>query len=594
MSERPLARSVLVRQRLARVMQLGDRNSPVSWTPALVTRAEDPEMPISLAPFSSSRESDNLPASITMSTRAELCFPFDSDDTWSASEGLVLPPSLSESDSGEFSRGDQLLAVSWQSMHHDEMLNDSKLQPSVICLTDSVQLANNPGLLIEALYTLRTRFPNSLIWTPGIGGPDNCALLVWMGVDLFDLGRSSRASSMGTILSQEGPRIPEHTLSESHDMGAQIEAWKHAIGATRSAIRNGSLRELAERQSTSSPRSVERLRRHDKMMSKFGGGKAGLERVVGHEHKLRCHTYQSRDDPLIQDWRVRVADSHMPPKHQRNLLVLLPCSAVKPYRTSQSHRRFMSAITTNSAHQVMVTAPLGLVPRELEEIWPAANYDIPVTGDWDLDELEVIRDMLERLCSRVGYSRIINHSGVDINIEGIEITDTRKGESAGSADSIERLRNAVSQADEEMSLNSIKKSQNTLEQLRALSRFQHGTDAWLEDAAIRGRPPIFTIMKGGEQIAMWNPRTGRFAFSKACLPLLMQSGTFPIVELSPDLDWKGDLFSSNVIAADSNIRIGDEILVIQKDSLVGSARAEAAGWEWPEGAGRLAKSQHRL
>ncbi len=594
MSERPLARSVLVRQRLARVMQLGDRNSPVSWTPALVTRAEDPEMPISLAPFSSSRESDNLPASITMSTRAELCFPFDSDDTWSASEGLVLPPSLSESDSGEFSRGDQLLAVSWQSMHHDEMLNDSKLQPSVICLTDSVQLANNPGLLIEALYTLRTRFPNSLIWTPGIGGPDNCALLVWMGVDLFDLGRSSRASSMGTILSQEGPRIPEHTLSESHDMGAQIEAWKHAIGATRSAIRNGSLRELAERQSTSSPRSVERLRRHDKMMSKFGGGKAGLERVVGHEHKLRCHTYQSRDDPLIQDWRARVADSHMPPKHQRNLLVLLPCSAVKPYRTSQSHRRFMSAITTNSAHQVMVTAPLGLVPRELEEIWPAANYDIPVTGDWDLDELEVIRDMLERLCSRVGYSRIINHSGVDINIEGIEITDTRKGESAGSADSIERLRNAVSQADEEMSLNSIKKSQNTLEQLRALSRFQHGTDAWLEDAAIRGRPPIFTIMKGGEQIAMWNPRTGRFAFSKACLPLLMQSGTFPIVELSPDLDWKGDLFSSNVIAADSNIRIGDEILVMQKDSLVGSARAEAAGWEWPEGAGRLAKSQHRL
>ena len=594
MSERPLARSVLVRQRLARVMQLGDRNSPVSWTPALVTRTEDPEMPISLAPFSSSRESDNLPASITMSTRAELCFPFDSDDTWSASEGLVLPPSLSESDSGEFSRGDQLLAVSWQSMHHDEMLNDSKLQPSVICLTDSVQLANNPGLLIEALYALRTRFPNSLIWTPGIGGPDNCALLVWMGVDLFDLGRSSRASSMGTILSQEGPRIPEHTLSESHDMEIQIEAWKHAIGATRSAIRNGSLRELAERQSTSSPRSVERLRRHDKMMSKFGGGKAGLERVVGHEHKLRCHTYQSRDDPLIQDWRARVADSHIPPKHQRNLLVLLPCSAVKPYRTSQSHRRFMSAITTNSAHQVMVTAPLGLVPRELEEIWPAANYDIPVTGDWDLDELEVIRDMLERLCSRVGYSRIINHSGVDINIEGIEITDTRKGESAGSADSIERLRNAVSQADEEMSLNSIKKSQNTLEQLRALSRFQHGTDAWLEDAAIRGRPPIFTIMKGGEQIAMWNPRTGRFAFSKACLPLLMQSGAFPVVELSPDLDWKGDLFSSNVIAADSNIRIGDEILVIQKDSLVGSARAEAAGWEWPEGAGRLAKSQHRL
>ena len=594
MSERPLARAAVARQRLARVMQLGDRNGPKSWTPALVTSPKDPEIPVSLAPFSSSRESKNLPASITMATRDNLCFPFDSEDTWSATEGLVLPPSLSESDSGEFSRGGELLAVTWQSMHHDEMLNDPELQPSVVCLADSVQLAHNPGLLIDALYTLRTRFPNSLIWTPGIGGPDNCSLLTWMGVDLFDLARSRRASSMGIILSENGPRVPEQTLNESHDIEVQIEAWKRAIGATRSAIRDGSLRELAERQSTSSSRSVERLRRHDVKMSQLGGGNVGLERVVGHERKLRCHTYQSRDDPLIQDWRARVADSHMPPEHQRDLLVLLPCSAVKPYRTSQSHRRFIHKITTNAAHQVMVTAPLGLVPRELEEIWPAANYDIPVTGDWDLDELHVIRNMLDRLCSRVGYSRIINHSGVDINIEGTEVIDTRQGDSAGSPEALDRLAQAVDRADEEMSLNAIKKSQNRLSQLRALSRFQHGTDAWLDGAVVRGRPPIFTIMNDGEQIAMWNPRTGRFAFSKACLPILMKIGALPKVELSSELDWKGDLFSSNVIAADSDIRVGDEVLVLQNDTLVGSARAEASGWEWPKGAGRLARSQHRL
>ena len=47
----------------------------------------------------------------------------------------------------------------------------------------------------------------------------------------------------------------------------------------------------------------------------------------------------------------------------------------------------MRAIGSDAVHQVIVTAPLGLVPRELEEIWPAANYDIPVTGEWDADEL---------------------------------------------------------------------------------------------------------------------------------------------------------------------------------------------------------------
>ncbi|MEC7720719.1 MAG: DUF5591 domain-containing protein [Candidatus Thermoplasmatota archaeon] len=594
MTERPLARAAVARQRIARVMQLGDRNSPKSWTPALVTGPNDPEMPISLAPFSSIRESENLPASVTIATSGNLCFPFDSEDSWTATEGLVLPPSLSESDSGEFSRGNQLLIVTWQSMHHDEMLNVEELEPSIVCLSDSVQLANNPGLLVEALFTLRTRFPNSLLWTPGIGGPDNCALLTWMGVDLFDLARSRRAHSMGVILSEDGPRIPEQTLSESHDMEIQVAAWQRSIAATRSAIRDGSLRELAERQSTSSPRSVERLRRHDTMASALEGGKAGLERVVGHERKLRCHTYQSRDDPLIRDWRERVADSHLPPEHQRELLVLLPCSAVKPYRTSQSHRRFLSSIPSNAAHQVMVTAPLGLVPRELEEIWPAANYDIPVTGDWDSDELSVIRNMLDRLCSRVEYSRIINHSGVELNIEGIEVIDTRQGDSAGSPDALNRLTEAIEQSELDFDLKNLKKSQNTLSQLRALSRFQHGTDAWLEGAIVRGRPPIFTIMRGREQIAMWNPRLGRFAFSKACLPILLNANALPRAELDPESDWRGDLFSSNVISADSTIRIGDEVLVMQSGELVGSARSEAAGWEWPNGAGRLAKSQHRL
>ena len=43
---------------------------------------------------------------------------------------------------------------------------------------------------------------------------------------------------------------------------------------------------------------------------------------------------------------------------------------------------FRRAINHSSAHEVIVTSPLGLVPRDLEEVWPAGYYDIPVTGDW--------------------------------------------------------------------------------------------------------------------------------------------------------------------------------------------------------------------
>ena len=594
MDERPLARSVVARHRFGRLFSLGDRNSPAAWSPALILSKDDEKLPYSLAPFEFSRDSSSLPAKLSINTRTNLTLPFDNLDLWEATEGLVLPPSLVESNSGDFAIGKEILPLSWQSLHHDNTLNNKDLVPSIIILTDAPQLANQKGLLSEALFIIRTRFPSSLIWTPGIGGPDNCAILTWMGVDLFDLARSRHASSIGVILSENGPREIEDSLDEDSSMSSQILAWKNSLAATRSAIRHGNLRELVEKQAISSPRSVERLRIHDARMSELDGSISGLSRVKGQFHELRCHSYSSRNDPLIQDWRKRVSSEHTPPEHQSKVLLLLPCSATKPYRLSSSHKRFSRSITTNAVHEVMVTAPLGLVPRELEDIWPAGNYDIPVTGDWDSDELIVIRSMLSEYISRNNYSRIINHSGIDIELESIEIVDTRKGLTAGSSEALENLNKTIEQSIEDFNLINVKESKHRLGKLRALSRFQHGTDKWLDGTGIQGRPPIFTIRKEGIQLALWNPRLGRFSFTKACLPLLAESGKFPEADLVSGFDWRGDLFSSNVHDFRGSIRIGDEILVYQDNHLIGSARAEAAGWEWPDGPSRLARAQHRL
>lgn len=595
--ERPLARSVVARGRFARIFSLGDRAAPSSWTPGLVVSSDDPEIPLQFAAFRTQRDSKTIPARLSMKVLGDFCLPFGESEIWNAEEGLILPSSLVESNSGEKSLGGQLLPVSWQSLHHDEGLLDNSLEPSIVAIIDAPQLAERPGKLVEAIDAIRRRFPTSLIWTPGIGGPDNCALLSWMGVDLFDLSRSKEAVARGVILTEDGPREPESTAGEISDLQTQIDAWKRALGATRSAIREGTIRQLAERQALSSPRSVERLRRHDSIMSEkasVDAGSAGLESVVKEGTRLLCHSYTSRDDPLIQDWRRRVSQVHTPPNHQSKVLVLLPCSAQKPYRLSQSHRRFQIAIPTRGVNEVMVTAPLGLVPRELEDFWPAAHYDIPVTGDWDVDELLVIREMVREYASRNGFELIINHSGIEIEIPTIKILDTRQGESAGSQDSINRLQEAIEEASKEYQLPNPKESIHRLEKLKSASRFQHGTDEWLEGAKVSGRPPIFRIERDGLQIALWNPRSGRFSFSKAVLPILEACNALPRVELISNFDWRGDLFSTNVVKADPNIRSGDEVLVFQEGVLVGSARAEAPGWEWPRGPGRLAKAKHRL
>ena len=52
---------------------------------------------------------------------------------------------------------------------------------------------------------------------------------------------------------------------------------------------------------------------------------------------------------------------------------------------------------------MIVTSPLGLVPRDLEEVWPAGHYDIPVTGDWSIDELERVTSMIDALLENNDY-----------------------------------------------------------------------------------------------------------------------------------------------------------------------------------------------
>ena len=308
MEERPLARSTISRDRFSRLFSIGDRNSPESFSPCLIVGDNDPELPISIAPLSLKLDNSAIPSSMEISTRAKLCYPFDRKDTWTASQGLSLPPSLIESNSGEFSSGSEFLPVTWSSLHHDTSLLKTNLQPSIIALMDAPQLSNNTGLIEKALLTIRTKFPSSLIWAPGISGPDNCALLSWMGVDVFDLARSRQASSLGVLLTESGPRLPEPSTMEDSSIDSQCKIWMNAISSIRSAIRAGSLRELAELQSKSSPRSVEHLRRHDQL-SFEKSKKLGLTNSsVQFGTQLRCHSFESRNDVTIRLWRERISE----------------------------------------------------------------------------------------------------------------------------------------------------------------------------------------------------------------------------------------------------------------------------------------------
>src|SRR5438046_4873668 len=110
--------------------------------------------------------------------------------------------------------------------------------------------------------------------------------------------------------------------------------------------------------------------------------------------------------PDIVRFRLRIRERYRKPPSARVLLPI-PFSARKPYSASRSHRRFRDAIlaTANPSvvHEVIVTSPLGLIPRELERFHPARDYDIPVTGDWSRDEAAIVIEDLSAFLAANRY-----------------------------------------------------------------------------------------------------------------------------------------------------------------------------------------------
>ena len=587
-----LGRTVIHRYMYARSWALGDRKSPLATTPCLIGLEGDCETDNQITPFSASTN-DEIPQTLAISANLPLSPPkFDQNaPTYSTKIGHVLPPSLDEADAGESAGHGGLLPVSWQRLNHDSSLLNLEIEPSIVVLVDAPQLASQQGKLVDALIAIKHRFPGALIWTPGIGGPDNVAVLAWFGVDIFDLSRSRQCAASNIILTSSGPRKLIPQSKESADLESQIVHWKFAINEVKARLADGTLRTLVEQQSVNSPKLVEHLRYHDKLTR--NNSEIGISHV-SKDTILHCNSHTSLSNPIVSKWVDFMTEDYQPPKGLDHVLLLLPCSARKPYRMSKSHRKFLDVVGHSAFHEVMVTSPLGLVPRDLEETWPASHYDIPVTGEWSLDEISRTRKLLISLLENNNYHTVINHSSMSFDLEGVAYYETRVGKSATSREALDELRKVVSKVTKEHIVKNRKHHKILLDNFCSIARYKMENDIWLNDVNIRGKPPFWRIENQGKQIALWSNDRRGFSLAKSSIPIIAANSSLKKIHLNSDISWKGDIFSSILDSYDLGINSGDDLLVMQDGQPVGLARATASGWEWSTTPGMIAKGHQRL
>ena len=450
----------------------------------------------------------------------------------------------------------------------------------IIAIPNAFELRRNPRGILDAVMKIREMAGfNRLVYMSGIADPSTVSLLTYMGVDLFDDTLPIASGLMGIKMFSEGEVFIGQDFSRENSKELKEEADK-----VKMFVAAGRLRELVDQRAAASPTSVALLRLLDDQ-----GYQYQEEACTLRGGRFCSNTVQSLRRPDVERYRRMLAERYRKPEHKR-ILLLLPCSARKPYHTSRSHKAFSSAIHTADhdtlIHEVILTSPLGLVPRELDVFYPADSYDIPVTGEWNCQEKEMIRSMLSSLLEQ-GYDKVICHFPDHDMIKDLaDMEFTVVDGRTTSFESLDRLDSTLRDAARGMEIPGYMIDRK--DTMRSILGFQFGLEAadvmMDENTFTTGKFPYWKIIRevpdersNQTQLGMLTPERGMVSLTLEGGEVLSKTGSF-IVEIM-DFDLRTNLFAVGILDADPNIRIGDDVVVMRNGKVEGVGVAEMCGRE---------------
>lgn len=268
------------------------------------------------------------------------------------------------------------------------------------------------------------------------------------------------------------------------------------------------------------------------------------------------------------------------------MLLFVPCSAKKPYSYSKTHKILGRALERvgkrDLVHEVVVTSPLGLVPKELELFYPAKEYDIPVTGYWDPIEVGFVSGMISAYLKKNEYDHIVVHMGEEHGFLHDILPDAHFTSSSDllSPDSIKKLSgklNELTEGYEYVGFNRMR-----LEKMvgRALFQFGSAGRRLMEDSRVTGRYQTLKILSGDEQVGLRTPDRGLISLTMEGARRLAESSTY--TAQIGEFKISGDIFAVGVESADHGIRVGDEVAFLNGDDIRGVGVAMMGGREMEE------------
>jgi len=496
-----------------------------------------------------------------------------------------------------------------------EVIVDNKIKH--VGITNFEPLLTNPRQAMEFLGTIRSVLPFDTILYLLSPVPHNYfTILTYAGIDVFNTGFATIATKQSLYLTDFGGKAlkdikeqfcfceacnklviaaiakKEKLTKEEKELLEKHNTWvmSKKLLEIRHALKAGELRSFVEQTLYSNAFSAASLRLLDEHWSEYLVARTPTWQATSIYHITSYSYYR----PDIKEFQRRIRERYQISDHKK-IIVILPCSARKPYSGSKSHKTFLSILDSIAnkkrgyIQELVLTSPLGVIPRELEQVYPAAHYDIPVTGHWEKKKKNMAIDQLVSVLEKVKDKQVtviahVSNEYIELCEKseeqlGMKFIYTARKEKATAANSLDQLRVELNKVCEPLQPVPFYKD---VEFLQTLADYQFGKSLGKKlfpgKLRVKKRPhynPV--VFMHGKQAGVIQEKTGQLTLSLDTGDILAENASYYIV--LDGLELKGStLFAVGVKEADPQIRPTDAVVILNNErKVVAIGRAIASG-----------------
>ncbi len=481
-----------------------------------------------------------------------------------------------------------------------------------IYILDGIKSTNqNIHILFSLIENAKSSIPfDSALYIPNIATPLNVSLFVYLGVDIFDTTKIKYCSlndiyfvNNGFFNVMELKSIPCNcnicktiSLKDLTLMSQQkkfnflylhnLNVLKSEISIIKEKIIRNDLRNYVESKCKTDTYLSGILRLYDQ--SRYYTNSTAIYK----NGQLISTSSESLLRSDVKTFYSRIHERYKKPK--KDILLILPCSSKKPYSLSKSHRKIMNTIGENKRyiHEIILTSPLGIVPRELEIIYPSSFYDTTVTGYWDNNEIEFLKLMLRKYLTKNKYKYIVAHVSIEYQkickeIEkesDIKIIYTSTEESnILSENNLNNLNNTIrSIISKDKNINKLTSFSDKINLFRAIIYYQFGfiPETIFINPKVKNRYQKYELYSNNVLMAIISYDSKLMTFSLEGVKKIMMDNQYKgqytvyVENFKP----KGSILSPGIISSNIQIKPNDTVFIKGKD-LFGIGKAFMSGYE---------------